>query len=212
MERTKQSMKILNSTRLRKVITAFLTTGFLLVCAHASGAEFTTEPDKTMAAAHESFVKGDTKKAGEDFDKASDYVKKQPQQVFEGSNSEMDKAGTELDNLADGVKRGAVKSDADVKKTFAKVDHQMADCWHKTAAESKRLGKDSTADLKKAGDSLAGAAKWSGHQLDEGTQKTLEAVKKADKASEKGIKADAADVDKWFDNLGHSIADFGHRL
>jgi hypothetical protein len=74
------------------------------------------------------------------------------------------------------------------------------------------LGKDSTADLKKAGDSLEGAAKWSGHQLDEGTQKSVDAVKKADKDAEKGVKADAADVDNWFKSLGHGIADLADKL
>ena len=43
--------------------------------------EFKTEPDKSMAAAHNSFVKGETKKAGEDIDKAADYIKKQSNHV-----------------------------------------------------------------------------------------------------------------------------------
>jgi hypothetical protein len=36
--------------------------------------DFATEPDKTMASAHESFVKGDMNKAAEHIQKAAAYV------------------------------------------------------------------------------------------------------------------------------------------
>ena len=98
-------MKTLHPTLLGKVLMAFLMAGLPAAYAHAASTEFTTEPDKTMAAAQESFIKGDTKKAGEEIDKAADYVKKQSQHVFEGSKAEMDKAGAQLDKLGEGVKR-----------------------------------------------------------------------------------------------------------
>src|SRR5215470_2755439 len=90
------------------------------VYAQTSTSNFKNEPDKAMAAAHESFVKGDAKKAANDIDKAADYVKKQSAHVAADSKAEMDKAGAELDKLGDGVKKGTVKSADDLKKTFAK--------------------------------------------------------------------------------------------
>jgi hypothetical protein len=166
---------------------------------------FKTEPDKSMAAASESFAKGETKKAGEEIDKAADYVKKQSNHVADSSKADMQKAGAELDTLSEGVKSGAVKSEADLKKTFAKVDHQMATSWHKTAEEAQKLGKDSKADLNKAGASLAGAAKWSGNQLNEGTQKTMEEMKHAGQAT-------SDQAQKWWKGIGDGIDDLGHKL
>ena len=98
-----------------------------------------------------------------------------------------------------------MKSEAELKKTFAKVDHQMATSWHKTAEEAQKLGKDSKADLNKSGAALAGAAKWSGNELSEGTQKTLEEVKHAGKAG-------GEEVQKWWKSIGDGIDDLGHKL
>jgi len=196
-------------TRYPTLLNQALLTALMSVLPAAYGqiskADFTTEPDKTMAAAHESFVKGETKKAGEEIDKAADYVKKQSHHIAEGSKADMEKAGDELDKLGEGVKGGTVKSEAELKKTFAKVDHQMAVCWHKTAEEAHKTGKDATADLKKAGASLEGAAKWSDNQLDEGTKKTVDEVKTASKAG-------ADQVEGWWKSLGHGIEDLGHKL
>ena len=125
---------------------------------------------------------------------------------------EMKKAGEELDNLGNGIKNGTVKSEAELKKTFAKVDHQIAGCWHKTAAESKTSGKDASADLKKAGASLAGAAKWSDTKLSEGAQSSVEAIKKAGTSVGKEAKTSADEMDKWFKNLGEGIDDLGKKL
>jgi hypothetical protein len=200
-ERNKQEMK----TPYSRFLNQALTVAFISVLPLAYGQTFKTEPDKTMAAAHDSFVKGETKKAGEDIDKATDYVKKQSQHVAAGSKADMDKAGDELDKLGKGIKSGTVKSEAELKKTFAKVDHQMATSWHKTAEEAQKMGKDSKADLDKAGAALEGAAKWSGNQLDEGTHKTLDAVKHAGKAS-------SDQVQKWWKSMGDSIDDLGNKL
>ena len=196
-------MKTLNGTILTRALIAALMT--VLPAAYAAGAEFKTEPDKTMAAAHESFVKGDTKKAGEEIDKAADYIKKQSREVTAGSKADMEKAGDELGKFGESVKQGTVKSEAELKKTFAKADHQMAVCWHKTAADAHKEGKDATADLKKSGVALEGAAKWSDNELDEGTKKTVDEVKKASKAG-------ADQVEGWWKSLGHGIEDLAHKL
>lgn len=52
-----------------------LATGISSVYAQTSPADFTGDPDKTMAAAHESFVKKDMNKAAEHINQAADYVK-----------------------------------------------------------------------------------------------------------------------------------------
>ena len=99
----------------------------------------------------------------------------------------MKKAGDELDKLGDGVKNGRVKSSAELERTFAKVDHRISACWHQTAEESKKSGKDAGADLTKAGAILAGAAKWSGIRLKAGAQASVAGLKKAGLATGEGV-------------------------
>jgi hypothetical protein len=55
--------------------------------------EFATEPDKGMANAHESFVKGDMNKSAEHIKKAAAYVHKEGAKVAQASKESVMKAG-----------------------------------------------------------------------------------------------------------------------
>jgi hypothetical protein len=182
----------------------------LLAASHASHAQtspsdFSGEPDQSMAAAHDSFVKGDMKKAGNDIDNASAYVKKQTGHVAKAARTDLEKAGAQLDKLGKSIKAGTVKSDDEMKKTFAKVDHALASAYHQTAAESQKAGKDASADLKKAGAALEGAAKWSGNTLQEGAQASVDGIKK-------GVQASGEQIGKWFKGIGDGIKDLGQKM
>ena len=197
---------------LGSLITATLLTTVPALCAQTAARGFENEPDRSMAAAHDSFVKGDKHRAAANLEKASRWVKKQADEVGKASSAGMKDAGEELEKLGEGVKKGTVKSGDEMKKTFAKVDHEIASCWHKTAEDTKNAGRDSTADLKKAGEALEGSAKWSGHQLSEGARDSVRAVKKAGKATGEGSQAAAKDVDRWFKGIGQGIKELGRRL
>jgi len=197
---------------LGSVITATLITTLPALSAQSVTDGFKKEPDQSMAAAKESFEKGDKDKAAADLQRASRWVKKQADKVGQASSAGMKSAGTELEKLGDDVKSGSVKSGDEMKKTFAKVDHEIATCWHKTAEDSKNAGKDSTAALKKAGGALESSARWSGHQLSAGAKDSVKAVKKASKAAGEGTKATAEEVDKWFKGIGEGIKDLGKNL
>jgi hypothetical protein len=77
-------------------------------------------------------------------------------------------AGAELEKLARRVKSGAVKSDDELKKTFAHVDNELAKGWHATAEESMKAGKDASNALKKAGESLSARSQVVRHRTQEG--------------------------------------------
>ena len=115
--------------------------------AETSSSDFTTEPDKSMAAAHESFLKGDMQKASASIEKAAASVKKESEKVAASAKEGLKKAGDELDKLGRRVKSGAVKSDDELKKTFAHVDNELAKGWHATAQESMNAGKDASSAL-----------------------------------------------------------------
>lgn len=200
---------------MRRVLMCVLMVGLLaglVSLAQAASGEFPSEPDKSMAAANEAFLKNSMNKAAEQLSKAAAYVKKEADKVAAGSKEGVQKAGDALAKLGKDVKQGAVKSADDLKKTFAAVDHALAKAWHATADESKKAGKDATAALKKAGASLAGAAKWSGAQLHDGAQASLDAVKKVGTAAGKGMKAGAEEIDTWFKEIGQGIEDVGKKL
>jgi hypothetical protein len=204
------------NTKTQSLLGGLLTAAFMtavpVLYAQDATPTFKGEPDKSMAAAHEAFLKGEKDKAAKDIHKAARWIEKQSDKVGEGSKADMKSAGEELDKLGEGVKDGSVKSGDEMKKSFAKVDHEMAACWHKTAAESKQAGKDSTDDLRKAGNSLENSAKWSGQELSEGTRETVAAVRKASKATGEATKASAEQVDKWFKGIGEGIEDMGKKL
>ena len=146
--------------------------------AETSSSDFTSESDKSMAAAHESFLKGDMKKASASIDKAAASVSKESEKVAASAKEGVKKAGDELKKLGQSVKSGAVKSDDELKKTFAHVDNALAKAWHATAEESMKAGKDASNALKKAGESLSGAAKWSGTELKKGAQSSVKAPRR----------------------------------
>jgi len=98
-----------------------------------------------------------------------------------------------------------VKSPDELKKTFAQVDHSLAKAWHATADQTQKSGKDASEGLKKAGASLEGAAKWSGTKLQDGTQASVDGLKKAGKVS-------TNETGKFFKSLGDGIADMGQKL
>src|SRR5262245_1164950 len=147
-------------------------------------------------------------KASDQISKASADVKRQANQVAKDAKSGVTKAAAELDKLGQSVKAGSVKSADELNKSFAKVDHALATAWHKTAAETQNAGKDATGALKKAATGLDGAAKWSGNKLQQGTQASIDAIKKAGQ----GVQSGAAAVGKWFQGIGDGITDLGQRL
>jgi len=141
------------TTRVPSVWSAFLVAVLMAaiptVYAQAPS-DFPAEPDKSMANAHESFVKGDMNKAAEHIQKAAAYVHK----------------------------------------------------------EGAKVAKDSKEGVKKAGDQLSkleGAAKWSGTKLQDGTQASVDGLKKTGKVS-------TNEVGKLFKSLGDGIADVGQKL
>src|ERR1700754_2136671 len=154
------------------LVLSVLVTSLSLTSLHAqvNSDDFAAEPDKTMAASHQSFLKGDTDKAAAQIHKAAAYVKKESGEVTSSAKAGLQKAGDALDKLGDDVKSGTVKSADELKKTFASVDHALAEGWHKTAEQAKASGQDAGDALRKAASALDGAAKWSGTKLNQGAQ------------------------------------------
>jgi urease accessory protein UreF len=185
-------------------LAAVLIAAIPVLHAQAPG-NFGSEPDKSMASAHDSFAKGEMNKAAEHIQAAAAYVRKEGDSVARDARQGMIKASDELAKLGREVKKGTVKTGDELKKIFAQVDQARADAWHATAAQAQKSGKDATAALKNAGAGLEGAAKWSGAQLQGGAQASVEGLKKAGKVG-------SEDLAKFFKGIGDGIADLGRKL
>jgi hypothetical protein len=194
------------------ILSAFFSLSIAPARAQTDPDDFATGPDKTMAAAHQSFVRGEADKASTKLHQAATYVRSESKQVAASAKADLQKAGDALDKLGEGVKDGTVKSADDLKKTFATVDHAIANGWHETAKQAKAAGKDAGQPLRKAGAALDGAAKWSGTKLKEGAQASVDALKKAGQKTGQGVKAGAKQVEAWLKDIGNGIKEVGRKL
>lgn len=172
----------------------------------AQGAD--AEPDKSLNAAHESFMKKDMKTAGADIHRAGDYIRQEGDKLGGDSKKAFHDVADETDKLAKGVENGTVKTEGELKHGFAKTEHGLAKAWHGVAGDAKAAGKDTTEALKKAAHSLDAAAKWSGANIKEGTHKAVKAVKEVPDDA----KVAADKVGGWFDHIGDGIKDVGHHV
>lgn len=199
-------------TRRVSAVLSALIVGVLVAASPAAHAQapsdFASEPDKSMAKAQDSFGKGDMKAAAAHIQKAAGYVRNEAGKVAKDAKGGMTKAADELASLGTEVKRGAVKSGDQLKKTFAQVDYARARAWHATAEQAQKTGRDATSALRSAGAGVEGAARWSGAQLAEGTQAAVDGLKKAGR----GVRLGAEDTGRFFKGLGDGIADLGRRL
>jgi len=178
----------------------------------AQGPAFKDEPDTHMAAAQESFIKGDMNASAEHIEKAAAYVRGESSKVSKSASTSLKKTADDLDKLSLEVKKGSVKSADELKKSFAKADHALAKAWHETAATEQKAGRDSTNALSRAGSSLEGAAKWTGTQLEGGARAAVDAAHSAGHTASKGARMGKDAVGRAFRGIGDGIADIGRKI
>jgi hypothetical protein len=121
--------------------------------AHAqSSADFSGEPDKTMASAHDAFVKRDVNKAAAHIQKAAAYVRTESGKVAKDAKESVMKAGAGVEGAAkwsgtqlkegtqasiDGLKKagkGAKLGAEDVGKFFKGLGDGIADLGQKLSS------------------------------------------------------------------------------
>ncbi|HEY5952959.1 MAG TPA: hypothetical protein VIT18_01265 [Terrimicrobiaceae bacterium] len=161
--------------------------------AQTSPKDFVAEPDKTMAVGREYLLKGDSGKAAAEIRKAAVFVRKNSLEVAADVKASLEDAARALEKLADDVRSGATKSDAELNRVFAKTDYALATSWNRTAAQAGKGEREEA--MKKASSALLGAAKWSTSKLDGSADSPL-------KAFDGPIPSDEMDVEPATQNVG----------
>jgi hypothetical protein len=115
--------------------------GATFALAQVNPDDFTEEPDKTMAASHASFVKGDTAKASQEIRKAATYVRNESSEVAASAKADVEQAAASLDKLGRKVKNGTVNSEGKLRKVRTKLKPLSALSRKPTKKRAKRSRK-----------------------------------------------------------------------
>jgi hypothetical protein len=169
------------------------------------------EPEHHLKLAHEHFLKKEHKEAASEIRKAAAFVKLAADNAAGEDRKGLLAAGAELDRLADGVEKGTVTSERELKEAFARADyalarhHQIKAAEANAAKEPKKAGQH----LKAAADAVEDGAAWAGHELGAGG---VDAIKGARLVSGKlieGVGWVPAEVGKAITDIGKETEKLG---
>jgi hypothetical protein len=171
-------------------------------------------PDQDLQRARERFDKRDAHGAAADIRKAEATMRveagRAPGDVKQGLEASAD----ELEQLAEKVDSGSVKSNETLDRAFARADHSLARYHYACASEAwTTKAADKTAHgLERAADYTEKAAAWNGEKLrGAGLTLTHSARIVADKLH-KGKDVATGEVGRGIEDLGNEIDRVGRKL
>ena len=174
----------------------------------------TVEPASDFKKAHESFIKKDFKASAAEIRNGADFLKKEAESAGNEGKEMLTASAAELDELADKVEKGAVKSDKEMKAAFSRAEQAAAKNDYVKATDSwtQKKARETGEAIKTAAYHMEQAADWSGHKLKSGASR---AIKKGRELSGKLIKGAGyvpEEVGKGLKNMGDAISGFGKKL
>ena len=165
--------------------------------------------DKDFQKARESFLKKDLKASAAAIRKGAAYFKSLEEQAQEKGKQTFLTSQEELENLADRVEKGAVKSVKEIDRTFARASHALARYHYHMAKESWAMKETAKTgqELEAAGAHLESAVKQAGGKAESSAGpviqetrllagKLLQGAGWVNAEVEKGIKALGVEIDK----------------
>jgi hypothetical protein len=165
--------------------------------------------DKDLQQARESFLKKDLKASAAAIRKGAAYLKSLGEQAQEKGKQTFLTSQKEMENLADRVEKGAVKSVKEIDWTFARVSHALDRYHYQMAKESWALKETAKSgqELQAAGAHLESAVKQAGGKAESSAgpviqetrllaEKLLQGAGWVNSEVEKGIKALGVEIEK----------------
>ncbi|HOO39537.1 MAG TPA: hypothetical protein PK350_10975 [Deltaproteobacteria bacterium] len=174
----------------------------------------TLEPGTTFQKAHESFLKKEYKESAAEIRKGANFLKKEVQSANDEGNKALSASIQELGKLADKVEKGAVKSDKELKDSFSRAEHALADNYYLKASESwaRKETKETGHALSSAADHIELAAKWSGRKLETGESRAVSLGREVSDKLVQGTGYVSEEVNKSLTSMGDALSGLGKRI
>ncbi|MGB7631520.1 MAG: hypothetical protein WBM29_10650 [Candidatus Deferrimicrobium sp.] len=172
------------------------------------------QPGSNFQKANESFLKKDFKASAAEIRKGSDYIKKETEAAGEEGKKMLTASTRELDELADSVEKGAVKSDKKLKAAFSRAEHAISNDYYAKATESwaRKKTKETGEALNSAAEHMENAVDWSSRKLKEGASKAIKEGREVSGKLVAGTGYVSEEVGKGLKNMGDAISEFGRRI
>ena len=172
------------------------------------------EPQRHFGAAAEAYAKKDYKAAATEVRKAAAYVRLESARAVGDVKQDLDAANSRLEQTAQALDKGALKSEKEMDKVFANANHALALAHRAKAAESwaRKAYDQAGYELKAAAHGLESAATWTGTEAKAAASTTAaDARAVGDKLANGGVWA-KNEVAKSFDSMGDALNKLGQSI
>ncbi len=169
------------------------------------------EPQRHFGTAVADFAKKDYPAAATEIRKAAAYLRLESARAVGQARQGLEAADADLERLAHALDKGAIRTEADMHRTFADADHALALAHRAKAAESwaHKSYDQAGYELKSAAQGLESAAVWAGTAAKSAAMSGVsDARSVGDKLASGGVWA-RNEVARGFESLGGAINHLG---
>ncbi len=172
------------------------------------------EPEENFQKARESFLKKDLRSSAAAIRKGAAYFKSLEEQAQEKGKQTFLTSVEELENLADRVEKGTVKSVKEIDRTFARASHALAQYHYHKATESWAMKETAKTgqELEAAGAHLESAIKQAGGKAESGAGSVIQDTRLLAGKLLQGAGSVNAEVEKGIKALGVEINKLGEKV
>jgi len=167
--------------------------------------------DKDLQQARENFLKKDLKASAAAIRKGAAYLKSLGEQAQEKGKQTFLTSQKEMENLADRVEKGAVKSVKEIDRIFARASHALARYHYQIAKESWAMKETARTgqELEAAGAHLESAVKQVGGKVESSAGPVIQDTRLLAGKLLQGAGWVNAEVEKGIKDLGVEIEKLG---
>jgi len=172
---------------------------------------FADEPQHHYMRAFENFLKHDWEAAAAEIRKGAAFLELEAVRATGDAKKGLTASVQMLENLAEDIEKGAVRSAKDVQEVFAKAEHAVAKHHYlrATGAWGKKWIEKAGQELHATAVSLEHSFAWAGQKLEAGTVKVMDDARHVAGKLIEGAGWAADEVGKAIEYLGREIDKLG---
>jgi hypothetical protein len=200
-----------------KYLSAIIVSAFCLMTWGATGAaqtQTTASSREQLRWARENFLKGNFSDAAAEIRQAASFLKSESVKAAGEAKQDLVQSAEDLDSLADGVEKKAIRSENDLNQRFTRAEYALSRYYDSKASEAWANKEASQAGqyLKAAGTHLEDALTWAGGRIDEKSKEAIQKAKDVGEKLEKGATAAGSDVVKYFEDAKKEMDEAAQRM